>query len=96
VNHPSSGEEVAMSCGVVSMGGGWHYRGTVPSFPVTRTFNEEVGPGKVYLVSDNRSFHDDSRDFGQLERASCKERIVFRLWSKRGWKDTKTRLEYIH
>ena len=31
----------------------------------------EVDPGKLWLVSDNRRFHLDSRDFGPIDRTTC-------------------------
>jgi len=51
----------------------------------------QVEPGKVYLVSDDRALHLDSRDFGVLPPASC-QRIVFRFWGAGGWADVKKRL----
>ncbi|MBX3190587.1 MAG: signal peptidase I [Labilithrix sp.] len=38
-------------------------------------------PGTLYLVSDNRYFHQDSRDYGLVEVAGC-EQVVFRLWGE--------------
>lgn len=96
VPHPTTGSEVKLACDVVEMGGGWHYRGSDPKpFQVGKT-HTDVGAGMVYLISDDRGFHDDSRDFGTLPRASCKQRIVFRLWGKAGWSDDEHRLSYIH
>lgn len=96
VKHPETLKDVELSCEIVQMGGGWHYRASP-----TSTFNEpkktaQVGPGMVFLVSDNRAMHDDSRDFGLVSRASCTERIVARLWSKGGWSDDKSRFSVIH
>jgi signal peptidase I len=50
----------------------------------------------VFLASDNRHYHDDSRDFGTVVRASCQERVVFRFWSARGWFDQKRRMTFIN
>lgn len=50
-----------------------------------------VEPGKVYLVSDDRALHLDSRDFGGVVPGTC-QRIAFRLWSAGGWGDAKKRL----
>jgi signal peptidase I len=95
VPHPSSGSDVTLSCDVVTMGGGWHYRGSNPKpFHSTAT-RTDVGPGMIFLVSDDREYHDDSRDFGTLPRDSCKERPVFRLWGKSGWSDDVHRLSYL-
>lgn len=95
VTHPTTAADVELRCEAVDMGGGFHDRGVSPRpLPATKT-RKEVDVGGVFLLSDNREHHDDSRDFGVLPSASCKERIVLRLWSKEGWKDTKRRLSYI-
>jgi signal peptidase I len=96
VPHPSSGSEMELNCDVVDMGGGWHYRGHNPAPVLSQKTRADVGAGMVYLLSDNREHHDDSRDFGQLPRSSCAERVVFRLWGKSGWGDTKRRMTFIH
>lgn len=96
VAHPTSGSEVELRCDVVEMGGGWHYRGYSPKpLHATKT-RTEVDAGMVYLLSDNREHHDDSRDFGLMPAASCTERVVFRLWGHDGWTDRKRRMTYIH
>jgi signal peptidase I len=96
VLHPTTDAEVDISCDVVQMGGGWHYRGYKANpFKPTDT-KTEVSTGMVFLLSDNREFHDDSRDFGVLPQSSCNERIVFRLWGQEGWKDDERRMVYIH
>ena len=38
-----------------------------------------VQPNKLYIVSDQRHDHFDSRDYGAVELATCKV-IVWRLW----------------
>jgi signal peptidase I len=55
----------------------------------------EVPEEKVYLVSDNRQFPYDSRDFGPVDRATCKETVMFRLLGAKGFGDAKTRFEFI-
>jgi signal peptidase I len=42
----------------------------------------KVEAGKVFLVSDNRLMHLDSRDFGQVDVSTCSH-IVYRLWGER-------------
>lgn len=93
--HPFSGESLDLRCDVVTMGGGWHYRGTGVG-PKQSRVQVEVPDGKVYLLSDNRGIHDDSRDFGMVEQSTCKDQIVFRLSSKAGWLDDKKRMTFIH
>lgn len=56
----------------------------------------EVGAGMLFLISDNRDYHQDSRDFGAVPVEACRERIVFRLLGKGGWSDDKSRFTYIH
>lgn len=41
----------------------------------------KVEPGKLWLVSDDRHIHKDSRDFGSVDVSSC-EHVVFRLWGE--------------
>jgi signal peptidase I len=94
--HPHTEAEVELQCGVVEMGGGWHYRGNEKKGTPPNTFKMEVGTGMVFLLSDNIDFHDDSRDYGTLERSACTEKIIFRLWGEGGFKDEEKRLSYIH
>ena len=55
----------------------------------------EVGEGMLFLLSDDRSYHDDSRDFGAVAAASCTGRIVFRVVGKDGWSDDKRRMTFV-
>jgi signal peptidase I len=93
VPHPTSGAPVAAQCQRVDMGGGWHYRAYVPS-PEGES-KHKVGPGRVFLLSDDRGFHDDSRDFGAVPAETCTNLVLFRLWGKAGWSDAEHRLMYI-
>lgn len=97
VRHPDTGDEVEMRCDRVEMGSGWHYRGyrAKPAAVAQRDYDKRVGPDNVLLLSDNRDIHEDSRDFGTVPLSSCDGRIVFRLWSKEGWGDSKKRLTVI-
>ena len=80
-----NGNQYEATCSRVEMAGGWHFRAMVvgesPESPVKAT----IGPGLVYLLSDNRSLHDDSRDFGAIPAETCKELIIFRLWDRDGF-----------
>ncbi|MBK8255756.1 MAG: signal peptidase I [Polyangiaceae bacterium] len=96
VRHPETQKETEVACEVVQMGGGWHYRAAAITQFQEQKKSASVGFGKVFLASDNRTMHDDSRDFGLLDRDTCKERVVFRLWSKAGWSDDKSRMTIIH
>jgi signal peptidase I len=95
VTHPSSGERVLIECNTIEMGGDWHYMGTIANSQQSDE-KEIVAPGYVYLLSDNREFHDDSREFGPVPKESCKETIFFRLWGPEGWSDSASRMTYLH
>lgn len=95
VKHPETLKDVELTCDVVPMGGGWHYRVSSLSPYQEQKKTAKVGPGKVFLVSDNRTMHDDSRDFGLVDRASCNERVFFRLWGKAPWGEDKNRLTFV-
>ena len=97
IQNPRNEDEVELRCDIETLGGVHHRRALVPTDkglkppPVKR----EVEPGSVYLISDNRAFPFDSRDFGPLPRASCSESVMFRLVSRLGFSDVKTRLSWI-
>lgn len=95
IKHPSTGVDVQISCDIVVMGGGRHLRGVSPKGPLERKLRNEVRPDTVFLLSDNRNFHDDSRDYGAQPRDACKQRIFFRLWGAGGWSDEERRLTYV-
>jgi signal peptidase I len=93
--HPTSGDKVTLTCDQVQMGGRLHYRGQTTKYDAPTPMKTTVGNGMLFLLSDDRSYHEDSRDFGTVPVTSCKNRIFFRLWSKSGWMDDKHRLSYI-
>ena len=95
VLHPTSGAEVQIHCDRVELGGREHYRGFSDKATILTPTRTLVGAGMVFLLSDDRSYHDDSRDFGPVPLDSCKERFFFRLVSKEGWGDPH-RLTYLH
>jgi signal peptidase I len=53
-------------------------------------YGAKVEGGRIFLASDNRRLHEDSRDFGQLNPDTCVQ-IVARLWSAAGIADSKRR-----
>ncbi len=87
--NPATGGEERLACRQVEFGGSTHDTLVAPA-------NAEghraltVDPGKIFLVSDNRHMHLDSRDFGSLEFESC-EHLVFRLWGASGFGDSEHR-----
>lgn len=79
--HPVSGGQITLACQVEDNG--------ASTYPVllSRDYPEGtrmavVEAGKLYLVSDNRHIHMDSRDFGLVDASTC-EHVVFRLWGER-------------
>lgn len=94
---PASGAEVEQSCSMEELGGGVHMRGDVPGQTMTppAEVKTTVPQGMVWLVSDNRLFPYDSRDFGPVPRETCTETVLFRLVGAGGYFDTSTRNQYI-
>jgi signal peptidase I len=98
IENPRTGDEVELRCDIEALGGVHHQRALVPTpktplKPVGVT--REVDAGAVYLISDNRFFPFDSRDFGPLPKAACKEAVIFRLVSRLGFSHVKSRLTWI-
>lgn len=81
VPHPLTENLVTMNCGVADLGAHSFEFLTHPSTQGEKS-SVVVEAGKVYLVSDNRLMHQDSRDVGQIEASTC-EHIVFRLWGEK-------------
>ena len=97
VNDPTTNLEHKLPCAVEDYEGRRYPRVTGPNAdlrnsPIDTTMQSS---GEVYLLSDDRYFHDDSRDFGPVPKASCSGRIVFRLWSDEGWMDADHRFTFI-
>lgn len=91
VRNPATNEEEELPCSNEEFAGITH--------PALRAGIEtrkhvEVEGGQVYLLSDNRMMHLDSRDFGAVPQHSC-QRISFRLWGSGGYGDTKHRLSVV-
>jgi signal peptidase I len=95
VEHPSTGHETVLQCSRVEMGGGWHFRGSGAKLKKSDDKTKKVGEGKFFLLSDNRSMHDDSRDYGTVPMESCTERVVFRVWGPEGWMTSDRRMDAI-
>jgi signal peptidase I len=94
--HPGTGEPVQQQCQIEVVKGHSHMRGTVPPDRMApSTDAKEVPPEHVYLLSDNRLFPYDSREYGTVERSTCTETVVFRLVGARGWGDSESRLTFI-
>lgn len=81
VPHPVTENLVTMRCGEVEVGAGSFQYLTAPESQSVGQHQATVEAGKLFLVSDNRSMHEDSRDFGQVDASTC-EHIVYRLWGE--------------
>jgi signal peptidase I len=93
---PRSGESFDLSCEIEEAGGTEYARARATHPPAGAVpFRVKVPDGHVFLASDNRYYHDDSRDFGPVPKDSCHERVLFRLWSARGWFDDARRMTFI-
>jgi signal peptidase I len=94
---PATGIEVEQSCSLEELGGGGHQRGDVPGDTQSppAPVKAQVPADSVWLVSDNRLFPYDSRDFGPVSRQSCAETVLFRLVGAGGFSDASTRNQYI-
>jgi signal peptidase I len=80
VVHPVSGDAVPLTCNAEDNGASTYSVLVHPEFREGPR-SAKVEPGKLYLVSDNRHIHKDSRDFGQVDASAC-EHVVFRLWGQ--------------
>ena len=82
------------SCSREELGGGSHDRGDAAS-ESGEAFTTTLETGQTFLLSDTRRFPWDSREFGAAVRATCKETILFRLVSAKGFWDVPNRLSII-
>jgi signal peptidase I len=95
VKAPRNGNEIELRCTTEVVNGAVHERGEAEALAELPTYEANVGPGEVLLVSDNRRFPYDSRDFGAVDRSTCKETVFFRLIGREGFFDSATRFTYI-
>lgn len=95
--HPDdSAEEVTQQCHWEAMANKLHQVGSTQGHDVRPEDRQyDVPEGHYFLISDNRLFPYDSRDYGFVEASSCKETVVGRLVSRKGWADSENRLDYI-
>lgn len=80
VLHPVSQDPMELTCTVEDNGAFTYGALTHPEYREGQT-RTRVEPGKVFLVSDDRHLHQDSRDFGQVDATSC-QHVVYRLWGE--------------
>ena len=92
LRNPATQEDVDLNCYLEELAGTTHpVLRNAAGKTLDRDLKTTVEPGKVYLVSDDRALHLDSRDFGPIAPATC-QRIAFRFWGLAGWSDAKKRL----
>jgi signal peptidase I len=80
VTQPATLEKVLLTCSTQDNGAFTYDVLTHPEYREGR-HAATLEPGKMFLVSDDRHIHQDSRDFGQVDATTC-EHIVFRLWGE--------------
>jgi len=93
---PSTGQTVIQHCDIEAAGGVAHMRGTLQDLsrrPLGAS--RKVAEDHVFLVSDNRGYPFDSRHYGSVPRATCKEWFFFRLVSRNGFPDEKPRFTVV-
>ncbi len=93
---PATGAEVEQHCSIEDLSGRTSFRGEIAT-GVARPAEVKttVPAGTAWLVSDNRLFPYDSRDFGPVPLETCTETVFFRLVSAAGFFDTRARNQYI-
>jgi signal peptidase I len=97
IDHPRSGDPVELQCDIETVGGVHHQRAYGASGGLRPiAVNTKVPQGRLFLVSDNRQYPFDSRQYGAVPEASCSEAIVFRLVSRLGFRNVESRLTIIH
>ncbi len=97
VEDPEVGTEVEQHCHREVAGNRTYMRGSAAGQRVRpQDVDQDVPEGRVFLVSDNRLFPYDSRDFGTVDPDTCTETVVFRLVSREGFFDVKNRLSIVH
>jgi len=95
VEPPNGGQAIEQRCMLEAAHGTIHMRGDAEATAEVPTYEAELDDGEVLLISDNRRYPYDSRDFGVVDRATCKETVFFRLFGAKGFFDETTRFEYL-
>ena len=95
MTNPLTGTEVDLYCTIEALQGHKHMRVADNKAPQVTLRRHEVSEGNVFLVSDNRAFPLDSREYGAVPKSSCREMVFFRIVGPKGWGDADSRLTYI-
>jgi signal peptidase I len=91
---PQTNESVSLACTVEEYGEMAYSALRSEDHPEPPTRVMTVEANRWFLVSDDRHVHLDSRDFGQIDPATC-QHIVYRLVGAGGFGDTRRRLSII-
>jgi hypothetical protein len=94
VTDPQTKLPLEQVCQDEELGTRLHQRGNTRGEPPPKV-TDTVGAGQVFLLSDNRQLPYDSRDFGLVDRETCKEMVVFRFMGAEGFSDPAHRLSII-
>jgi signal peptidase I len=92
--NPQTSEDVSLVCSIEEYGEMAYSALRAEDRPEPPTRPVTVEAMRWFLVSDDRHVHLDSRDFGQIDPATC-QHIVYRLVGAAGFGDTKKRLSII-
>lgn len=97
VTHPDDESKVLkQQCRWEEIANRLYMAGSTADYGAPRDWEDvTVPPGHLYLVSDNRLFPYDSRDYGAVPRETCRETVVFRLVGRQGWGDREARMTVI-
>jgi signal peptidase I len=95
ITDPNTRTEVEQTCDREDIGGRIHPRGNPPQGRSLELASLTAEPNHVLLISDNRYYPYDSRDFGGVPRESCRESVVFRLLSAKGFSDVESRFSFV-
>ncbi len=93
VINAATGSEVKLGCAVEENFANWTYQVLFHTELPEGDHVLRVPDGMVYLVSDDRHFHQDSRDFGPVQASTC-EHVIFRLWGA-SWGDDARRFNIL-
>lgn len=98
VNDPNTGSPVEQRCDVEALGTVAHMRATRATDGIAgpEPLKRSIQSGFVFLVSDNRYYPNDSRVYGPVDINTCDSRIIFRIWSAKGFSDEPTRFVWIN
>jgi signal peptidase I len=95
VTPPAGGAEVEVRCSMEVASGIIHPRGEAEATAELPLYEVELHSGEVALVSDNRRYPYDSRDYGPVERTTCTDTVFFRIIGPGGFFDASRRFQYV-